>query len=179
MMPEVLQHDMVQAVELHTRYAEPVRLAHFLAQYRDLLQDKILSFCFRANEIDPLLWMASIKQLLAFNAENASAFPLIIQADGAPMSGNADPEGSLPALENARLIMETLEQQYPTWPEQLYITVSGGINAYTGALRQRLAFQDIAGVGVGTIARKHVWESLQQHDRAKAVDLAKKLISQV
>jgi ferredoxin len=143
-----LSHPAVQALEIHSRYADPLMLAAFLERWQPQLQDKLLALCFRPAEIPP-------EQLLAFCqvAQQKSALPILLQIDGAPMSGTEDPQASRPALEAAVRMAELLQSQ-PHCPP---ITISGGINRHTALLLKERRYSFIAGVGMGTMALKAIW----------------------
>ncbi len=145
----VLSHSRVEAVEIHSRYVDPYMLDAFFIRWQSLLAGKLISLCYRPGGIPD-------EQQLAFydTACRHSDLPVMLQIDGAPMSGTDDPTASIPALE-AALITETLYKQAgkPLPP----LTISGGINRHTAEYLQQLAYQSIAGVGMGTVARKAVW----------------------
>lgn len=144
-----LSHPIVQAVEIHSHYVDPYMLAQFLDRWRPLLADKLLSLCFRIEGIPS-------KQMIDFyqTAQRFSPLPVMLQIDGAPMSGNDEPEASRPALDSAVLATQQLQTILPTLPP---ITISGGINRHTAHLLQEERYRFIAGVGMGTVARKAVW----------------------
>jgi ferredoxin len=143
-----LSHPAVQALEIHSRYADPDMLAAFLDRWQSQLADKLLALCFRPTEVPTA-------QLLAFCqvAQEKSALPILLQIDGEPMSGTDQPEASRPALEAAVLMAELLQNQ-PHCPP---ITISGGINQHTAHWLQESRYAFIAGVGMGTMARKAIW----------------------
>jgi ferredoxin len=148
----VLRHPIVHAVEIHSRYVDPYMLETFWVRWEDGLQDKLISLCFRPGEIPP-------KQILAFieTAERLSPLPILLQIDGAPMSGNDDPEASRSALEAACAVRTMLTKAGRSEASMPPITVSGGINEHTARLLQDPRYVFIAGVGMGTVARQKVW----------------------
>jgi hypothetical protein len=87
-------------------------------------------------------------------ARDFSPLPVMLQIDGAPMSGTEHPEASRPALEAALDVMRLFESAGQSLPP---LTISGGINHHTADHLQTSCFQNIAGVGMGTVARRHVW----------------------
>lgn len=144
-----LSHPLVSAVEIHSHYVDPLMLEAFWERWAPLLADKMISLCFRPENIPP-------PQLLTFcqTAQRLSALPVILQIDGAPMSGTDCPEASLPALNAAVafvLSMAELTQKLPP------ITISGGINRHTADWMKQEPYQFIGGVGMGTMARQAVW----------------------
>lgn len=145
----VLAHPLVEAVEIHSHYVDPYMLEAFLIRWGPLLRDKLLSLCFRPGEIPD-------EQLLAFvvMARRWSPLPVMLQIDGAPMSGNDAPEASLPALQAASRVAALFETRHEPLPP---LTVSGGINRHTADRLSDPAYERIAGVGMGTVARAAVW----------------------
>lgn len=157
---EVLSHPLVEAVEIHSRHMDPYMLKDFLARFRGLLYGKVISVCFRPDQIDTAQWLAFLQQLQA-----QTAWPLILQADGQPMSGSEAPDASLPALAAARLLFETTGSEFPL------ITLSGGINEDTARYLQEPAHRFISGVGMGTVARRKVWPFLDAPESLLACGL--------
>lgn len=160
-----LSHPAVEAVEIHSQYVDPYMLKAFLERWDALLKDKLLALCFRIGNI-------SSRQALEFYqvAVNFSPFPVILQIDGAPMSGNDDPEASRPALESAIQVIEWFQTHQVDLPP---ITISGGINQHTAALLKEERYQETSGVGMGTMARKPLWHA---PDLQTATAIAKTVI---
>lgn len=144
-----LENPLTEAVEIHSHYLDSTMLANFLEKWQPLLNNKLISLCFRTMDKTP-------SQIIEFCtvAMAQSVLPVFLQIDGIPMSGTEAPDASLPALESALLAHEVLSNAMPTVPP---ITISGGINLQTAQLLQQPPFQAIAGVGMGTIARKAIW----------------------
>jgi ferredoxin len=157
-----LSHPAVQALEIHSRYADPYMLEAFLNRWQPLLEDKLIALCFRPTEIPA-------EQLLDFChvAQEKSLHPILLQIDGAPMSGTEDPEASRPALEAAVHMAELLQNQSDAPP----ITISGGINPHTAHWLQADRYRFIAGVGMGTMARKAIWNLPQAQATRTATEI--------
>jgi ferredoxin len=153
----VLSHWRVGAVELHTRYADPAMLNDFMLQYAPLLRDKWVSVCFSPNHTDQ--WPALLHALTAWEEQVAG---ILLQVDGQPMSGTEHPNASLPALTGALAVLAKLPRPWP-------VTISGGINAHTAELLHQSAYAGIAGVGMGTMARKAVLPYRQNPNQAREV----------
>jgi hypothetical protein len=164
-MEAVLSHPIVQAVEIHSHYVDPYMLGQFLERWRPLLADKLISLCFRLDGL-PVTQMAEFYRV----AQEFSPLPVMLQIDGAPMSGNDDPEASRPALEAAVLAAQQLQAHLPGLPP---ITISGGINRHTAQWLQTDRYRFIAGVGMGTVARRAVWNL----DPSIAVSIASQLVN--
>lgn len=150
----VLGYPLVEAVEIHTGYADPYMLPDFLNRVGPLLSGKAIALCFRPDSVPVERWLPFLIELDAFVTEH-SPLPLIIQIDGAPMSGSDDPAASLPALKAAVLFRDLAGDRFPV------ITLSGGINAHTADFLKDPEYAFIAGVGMGTVARRHVWDALE------------------
>lgn len=144
-----LSHPVTEAVEIHSHYVDPYMLGAFLIRWQNLLSNKIIALCFRPEGIDE-------SQILSFvqTAQQLCPLPILLQIDGAPMSGNEDPEASRPALDSAVQVKNLFERH---GLEQPPITVSGGINRKTAELLKEPRYAFIAGAGMGTIARKSIW----------------------
>jgi ferredoxin len=152
----------VDAIEIHSAYADPSSIERLYADLGGQLQQKLVSICFRPQQFErekTLDFLAACRQL--------TAFPLVIQVDGEPMSGSDDPEASLPAIRAALDLA-------PFIADTDFLTISGGINQYTAKLIQ--PYPELKGVAMGTMARKHVQPALSQHDQSGAVLLARELI---
>lgn len=148
-LADVLVHPQVEAVEIHSHYMDSYMLKNLFQQWGSLLTDKLISLCFRPGTLPPA-------QIIEFyqTAQKACSLPVILQVDGAPMSGNDDPEASRPALEAAIQVAAMFEEVGLSIP---IITISGGMNRRTATLLQEPRYTFIAGIGMGTVARKAVW----------------------
>lgn len=158
-----LSHPLTEAVEIHSRYVDPYMLEAFLIRWQPLLASKIIALCFRLDGIDA-------SQVLRFvqTAQNFCALPILLQIDGAPMSGNEDPEASRPALESAVSLKALFAEQGLQPPP---ITISGGINRTTATLLQEPRYSFIAGAGMGTVARKAIWNLPPQQASQVATEI--------
>jgi len=145
----VLANPLVEAIELHTGYADPLMLTDFLARHGEGLQNKLVAVCFRPDQIEAVQWLGFLRQL-----QNALPLPILVQIDGQPMSGSDDPAASLAALKAAVEAVKLLDEAIP-------VTISGGINWQTADYLLEPVYQFIAGVGMGTVARRSVWAGLQ------------------
>ena len=159
-----LNHPTVQALEIHSHYCDPGMLSTFFDRWQALLQDKLIALCFRPETIP-------VAQLVDFcrTAQAKSPLPILLQIDGAPMSGTEDPEASRPALEAAVWMAKQLAAHGESFP----ITISGGINTHTAQWLSKTRYGFIAGVGMGTMARKAIW-NLPERTAAEA---AKQIIA--
>lgn len=158
-----LSHPLVEAVEIHSQYVDPFMLDAFFQRWHLLLQNKLIALCFRVDTIPA-------EQIIRFyqTAQAHSRLPVLLQIDGAPMSGNDDPEASRPALDAAAVTAELFEASSLPIP---IITISGGINRHTAQWLQQERYQFIAGVGMGTVARKATWSLSDSEAIQVATDL--------
>jgi len=177
LLDTVLAHPLVGAVEIHSRYMDPVMMAEFLAKFSSGLANKLLSVCFRPNESTTPFWQASLAHLRDFVTQaQGKASPLIVQIDGAPMSGSHDRDASLPSLHNAQHWITAYGELLPAG---VALTLSGGINLATPQwLSQLPVGHHVQGVGVGTVARQWVWHELELGQMAQAVVKARRFVSQ-
>jgi len=160
-----LTHPAVSAVEIHTTSADAALWPEFVANFGEPLRGKLLSLCFRPSEADPTLYVPLIRACWDFAKEHSPELPLVLQLDGKPMTGSADPAASLPAIEGAHQFLAAAAQT--PWltnalqSQAIIVTLSGGINAHTPALVQQAGLASyVAGSGVGTVARQAVWPHL-------------------
>lgn len=160
---KVLSSPDIDAIEIHSHHADPLMVATLWEDLGSLLANKWIAVCFRPQQ-HPL------DQSLAFIQawQDRVNFPLIIQVDGDPMSGSDDPQASLPALLAANALAPYLH-------DSVYLTISGGINAMTAEYLKQPEFRRIQGAGMGTMARKAVWE--KRHSLKESVQLADTCIS--
>jgi Fe-S-cluster-containing hydrogenase component 2 len=166
---EVLQHPLVGAVELHANHLEITSLERLFDAIGTSLSNKWISLCFRPTEHTP----ESVEAYLeAFSAlcEEIQPYGVMLQIDGNAMQADESHQSSLPALKGATALAEHWKARFP-------ITLSGGINAETARLLEEEAHQWIAGVGMGTLARKRIWHYLDDEATfSQAHDVASDLV---
>ncbi len=151
---EVLAHPMVGAVELHTHHLDGSALGRLVKALGVTLHNKWISLCFRPQEHPPEAVDLYLKAFADHCAE-IKPYGVMLQIDGQAMQASEAKESSLPALDATR----TLPASFATrWK----LTVSGGINLETARLRRLPPYRTIAGVGLGTLARKRIWSYLDQ-----------------
>lgn len=164
-LPELLEacltHPQLEAVELHANSLDEEALTRFYKKVGPLLRGKLVSLCFRVpehtgtNELKETLtiYLDAFEQL----SNNVGVTACFLQIDGKPMTGEAGRSAlSLPALNSAAWLLE--ENLLPSeWP----VTISGGINEATARWLRKPTYQAIAGVGMGSVARKAVWSMLE------------------
>lgn len=150
----VLANPGVDAVEIHTTYADPLLISTLYAELGEVLHSKMISVCLRPQTLPSEQVTTFLQDLKA-----RTPFPMIVQVDGSPMSGSEDPEASRSALEAARVLALKL-------PKGCYLTISGGINAFTAKYLKEPQYESIHGVGMGTVARQKVWDVLGQPEQA-------------
>ena len=159
----VLSSPDIDAIEIHSQHADPLMVDTLWDELGPLLATKWIAVCFRPQQ-------HSLAQSLAFIEawQTRVTYPLIVQVDGEPMSGSVQDTASLPALKAAQALAPYLN-------ESIYLTISGGINPMTANYLKQPEFQRIQGVGMGTMARKAVWN--QRHSLKESTQLADTCIS--
>jgi ferredoxin len=162
-LAHVLAMPEVGAVEIHTTYADPMMVKTLYDELGPLLKNKLISLCLRPQTLP-------LEQVMAFieTLKTRTPYPMIIQVDGIPMSGSDAPDASFSALESAKAFSLHL-------PESCYLTISGGINAFTAEYLEDPQYKTIRGVGMGTYARRQVWEQLS--NKAEAIQIAESLVN--
>ena len=176
-----LIHPAVGAVEIHSRQADPYMIPEFVQSFETGLKDKLLSICFRPSEHSmekSLAFIDAWQQTYQTLNPSQCILPLIIQVDGNPMSATDEPEASLSAILAAReLIAAYDDQRKDSSPQEsmIFFTISGGINHHTASLIQKDS--RISGLGMGTYARRAVWNHLQQGNMSQAIITAQQLVN--
>ncbi|MBK8189099.1 MAG: 4Fe-4S dicluster domain-containing protein [Vampirovibrionales bacterium] len=168
---DLLAHPLVQAVEIHTQHADPYMWPEFEALYGRALFGKALSLCFRPQRLEERQALEFLGLVQAFAQRLQPDFPLILQIDGEPMSGSDDPQAALPSLQAARAFWQVHGARFP------FITVSGGVNAATADYLRQSPYAFISGAGMGTVARRAVWDALASDDPSAAVARARRLMA--
>lgn len=166
---DMLQHPRVQALELHSHHASLPELEqcfHTLAASVNVWCGKAVSLCFRPLQLEGT--EALVQYIQGFEAlcqHYQVALPLL-QLDGVPMGGSEVHTQSLPAIHAAQSVWKAFAHH--AQPLTLSVTLSGGINQHTPQLlqEQRLAGQ-VAGVGIGTIARQWVRGAVNDADASE------------
>jgi ferredoxin len=152
---KALAHPAVGAVEIHTRYADIALLPEFMAMYEPLLVGKAIALCFQPSIVEATQWLAFVEWWEDW-AENNIPLPIVLQIDGKPMGGTNSQQSAVPAIKEAMAAKALIDGNLPDFSG--WITLSGGMNQYTGALLKNYqAKEAIAGMGVGTMARQLVW----------------------
>ena len=154
-LKSALSHPGVSAVEIHSKFADPIMVEPLFTELGPLLKNKLLSICLQPQN-HPQQQVAEF--LTAFSKH--SIYPLIIQVDGNPMSATADPKASLPAIQAAEQFY-----QHTVLSFEHYTTLSGGINQHTAQLIR--GNNAINGVGIGSAAKLAVWEDLESIEIAQ------------
>ena len=109
----------------------------------------------------------ALKELIKKLTEKSST-PVIIQADGVPMSGTDSLPCTLQAIAHAQIYKDT----------DCPIFLSGGTNAHTKELADKFEIR-YNGITIGSYARKIVKDAIKCGDTKHAVMLAKKLVDTV
>jgi ferredoxin len=153
----VMTHPLVGAVEIHATHADPFQWERFLNEHGHWLTNKLVSLCFPAASLPRERWLDFLAVFEQWN--KAYNVPWMLQIDGKPMSGTDEQNASWPALNAAQSVGDAM-----TWPELVPITISGGVNQWTPLWLAEPLFHLIAGAGVGTMARRYLWDFLDGWD---------------
>ena len=170
-LQEVLNHALVDAVELHTHELELPSLDRLFEAVGNTFTDKWISLCFRPHEHDAETIHVYLTHFDAL-CQRVKPYGVMLQIDGIPMQSDESHDSSQSALSGVHALPNEWRTCFP-------ITISGGINRHTAILlKNNEDFSLIRGVGMGTLARKRVWQHLEgQHSFEKAVALAKDLVA--
>lgn len=126
--------------------------------------DGLLSICIDRTVLSDTRLVGRIKKMLT----GRDPYSVIIQADGAPMSGGDDtPATTLEALACARLVQE---QELP-----VFLLLSGGTNSTTTELAKMFDIK-AHGVSIGSFARKLVREYIDRDDFFSNQDIFEKAL---
>lgn len=127
-------------VELHARIADDEAVMADWKAIAEILPEQFISMCLDRGELSNAHLIDRVRQ-----ARDVAGDRLIIQADGAPMSGGSDDfNTTLQAVDCANIIRKSCDDAR--------ILLSGGTNSNTGKLAA-LCGVDAHGVSIGTFAR--------------------------
>lgn len=167
----VLRDPHVEAVEIHSGFADEALIDPFMATYGEALQGKQLAICFQAGDIAPQRWLPFVARWIEIQAQVLPAARLVVQVDGRPMSGGSVSEVDInfqgnnepPAITAARILWQHLS---PHQRQSVDVMLSGGVDGQTAdAVRQSGLFY-VGGIGMGTVARQAVWNEIDQQSEA-------------
>lgn len=166
---ETLQNPDITAVEIHSDFIDAEMVPVFWSELGYLLEDKIISLCFRPQN-------HSIEKAINFIEafQKRSPLPLIIQVDGKPMSATDDYYSSQSAIDAAVAFSAEIKDSRL---EPFYLTISGGINQHTPDLLSKIPNNPIQGMGIGTSARRWIWQALENNSSETAKEKAQELIT--
>jgi Fe-S-cluster-containing hydrogenase component 2 len=138
-------------VELHARISDDEAVMRDWRIIAKIVPDQFISMCLDRCELSNSHLIKRVRQ-----AREVAGDRLIIQADGAPMSGGTDDfNTTLQAVDCANVILKS--------GIDVKVLLSGGTNSKTGALAA-LCGLAVHGVSVGTFARNLVREEIDQPD---------------
>jgi Fe-S-cluster-containing hydrogenase component 2 len=140
-----------ETLELHAVVADEVAVMRDWHTLAGLLPDNYISMCLDRSQLSDAALINRISK-----ARDVVGERLIIQADGAPMSGGQDDyRTTLQAVAIADVIQKS--------GIPLMLLLSGGTNSKTGELA-RLCNIDFNGIAIGTFARKLVRAEIESAD---------------
>lgn len=159
-------------LELHAIIPDDEAVTEDWRVIADILPDQFISMCLDRSQLSDTHLIERVRQAVETAGER-----LIIQADGAPMSGGSDDfNTTLQAVATADIVRKS--------GIPVKILLSGGTNSMTGELA-RLCGLEVHGISVGTFARKLVRSEISlptlESDTnvlLKAVKMAKWLVDE-
>ena len=133
----------------------------------------ILSICADRSIFSDNILINQLKNMISKNPDN-----IMIQADGAPMSGGKnDYKTTLQAVAAADIVLKS--------GISVPVIISGGTNSKSAKLA-KLCKVDISGVAIGSYARKIVKKYIEKEDFLynkkyfnEALKIAKKLVNEI
>jgi len=150
-------------LELHAIIADDESVMRDWKIVAKVLPDQFISMCLDRSQLSDAHLIDRIRQ-----AKDVAGDRLIIQADGAPMSGGSDNYNTtLQAVAIADIVQKS--------GIPLKILLSGGTNSMTGWLAQ-LCGLAVHGVSVGTFARNLVKGEIKTPDLDSKPDLIKRVV---
>lgn len=138
-------------VELHAAIGDDESVLADWKTVSELVPDQFISICLDRTHLSNLHLIERVRQ-----AADVAGKRLIVQADGAPMSGGADDlNTTLQAVDCANVIVKS--------GIDAKIVLSGGTNSHTGRLAS-LCGLTAHGVSIGTFARNIIRDELSLSD---------------
>ena len=150
-------------IELHAIIPENEPVMRDWKTIAEALPDQFISMCLDRSQLSDAHLIDRIRQ-----ARDVASDRLIIQADGAPMSGGSDNYNTtLQAVAIADIVQKSCIP--------LKILLSGGTNSMTGELA-KLCGLTVHGVSVGTFARNLVKGDINTPDFDSKLDVIKRAV---
>lgn len=147
----VLLKNGADTVELHAATAEDEAFLNEWEAINLMVPDHFISVCLDRSQLSDRHLIQRIQSAYSVTGER-----LIIQADGAPMSGGKDDfNTTLQAIATADIVQKS--------GIPIKILASGGTNSKTGELA-RICGVKIHGVSIGTFARKIIKQQIGEKD---------------
>lgn len=175
----ILRHPSVEAVEIHSGYADDALIEPFLHVYGEALNGKQLAICFQASQISKERWKPFVARWIEIQRAVLPEARLVIQVDGRPMSGMSKDlsltasamggvDGLHPVPVKKKDVQPAIHAACVLWEglsaverKQVYIMLSGGVNENTiTQLEDSVSSEYVSGIGMGTVARQAVWDDL-------------------
>jgi ferredoxin len=138
-----------ETIELHAIIADDAAVMNDWQTVADILPDQFISMCIDRSQLSDRHFADRVRQAASVAGER-----LIIQADGAPMSGG--PDGCRTTLQAVACADLTMKTGVPC-----KILLSGGTNSHTGELAGLCGLK-VHGVSIGTFARNLIREEIRE-----------------
>lgn len=145
------------AIEIHLNN----NLDEFSSSYRSMPNSFVLeSFSIGSEQMTKEDLINATNRIIGESAiKHGPERELIIQTDGIPLSGarlEANLDKDLISINNARIVLETIEKFYPK-RKNLFVQLAGGITENSFAKASKLGVK-VDGVAIGSYARKKLAE---------------------
>jgi Fe-S-cluster-containing hydrogenase component 2 len=140
-----------KAIEIHLNND----LQAFEEFYSRMPEFELESFCIGSEQMTTAELIKATDSIIEqVTKKNNKAF--IIQTDGIPLSGARNlgrEDKDLVSIENAKLVIEHIKQNYSEIQEKIFVQIAGGITEHSLALANKHGVA-ISGVAIGSYARK-------------------------
>lgn len=146
-----------ETLELHAVTEDDKSVRKDWTSLNSILPDSFISMCLDRSLLSDKHLIERISEAFGVTGER-----MIVQADGAPMSGGSgDFNTTLQAVAIADIVKKS------SLP--IYVLLSGGTNSYTGKLSRQCGV-DFNGVSIGTFARNIVRDFISREDFDSNID---------
>lgn len=162
-LPECIANG-TETLELHAIVPDDTAVMADWKVIDSLISNNFISMCLDRSQLSDAHLIRRITEVYEISGSR-----LVIQADGAPMSGGKDDYNTtLQAIAIADIIRKS---KIP-----VFVTASGGTNSKTGELA-KMCGVEINGVAIGTFARKIIKDYIHKKDFESNLDLIEKSVS--
>ncbi|MFH0861112.1 MAG: LdpA C-terminal domain-containing domain [Candidatus Altiarchaeota archaeon] len=162
-LPECIANG-TETLELHAIIPDDNAVMADWGVIDSLIPNNFISMCLDRSQLSDTHLIRRIKEVYEISGSR-----LVIQADGAPMSGGKDDYNT--TLQTIAIADIIRKSKIP-----VFVTASGGTNSKTGELA-KLCGVEINGVAIGTFARKIIKDHIGKKDFQGNIKLIEKAVS--